>query len=119
MQASKKPLWTCPRCHHRFVTRNMWHSCARYRLADHFRGKDPSLGKLFRSFQSLVRACGPVTMYAQKTRIVFQTRARFAGVSVKTRWLDGAIWLKSGGSNTRFFIALSRSRLAIMFTASG
>ena len=28
-----KPLWTCPKCGHSFVTRNIWHSCNRYRRA--------------------------------------------------------------------------------------
>ena len=35
----KPPLWKCPRCGHRFVTKNLSHSCVRVRLADHFRGK--------------------------------------------------------------------------------
>jgi hypothetical protein len=39
----QKPLWRCPKCGHRFVTRNLWHSCRRYRLVDHFTGKPPAL----------------------------------------------------------------------------
>ena len=94
MTRKKKSLWTCPNCGHRFVTRNMWHSCSRYRLDDHFTGKDPFVRDLFDRFAALVRQCGPVTVYAQKTRIVFQTRARFAGVAVRKRWLDCGLWLK-------------------------
>ena len=37
----KKPLWTCPKCRHKFVTRNMWHSCGRFRVTDHFKGNAP------------------------------------------------------------------------------
>ena len=33
-----RPLWRCGKCGHRFVTKNLWHSCGRYRLADHFKG---------------------------------------------------------------------------------
>jgi hypothetical protein len=71
-------LWKCPRCGHRFVTRNLWHSCVRVQLADHFRGKAPVVRQVFGAWKALVRACGPVTCYAQKTRIVFQARVRFA-----------------------------------------
>jgi hypothetical protein len=35
-----------------------------------------------------------VTFYAQKTRIVIQTRVRFASVVVRKNWLDAAMWLK-------------------------
>ena len=59
MPAEKKPLWTCPRCGHRFVTRNMWHSCRRVPLSRHFAGKSPELRRTFRRLAALVRACGP------------------------------------------------------------
>lgn len=52
------------------------------------------LRALFRRFRALVRGCGPVTVYAQKTRIVFQARARFTGIVVRRGWLEGAVWLK-------------------------
>ena len=103
MSAGKKPLWTCPRCHHRFVTRNMWHSCGRYSLGDHFKGKDPIVRQLFSRFRALVQKCGPVTVYAQKTRIVFQTRARFTGVATRKHWLDAAVWLKRRLEHPRFY----------------
>jgi len=103
MPPKKRPLWTCSRCGHRFVTRNMWHSCGRYRVADHFKGTDPLVRQLFRRFRTLVQKCGPVTMYAQKTRIVFQTRARFTGVATRKHWLDGAVWLKRRLEHPRFY----------------
>jgi hypothetical protein len=43
---------------------------------------------------AVARASGPVTVYAQKTRIVIQARVRFAGAVVRQRWLDAALWLK-------------------------
>jgi hypothetical protein len=62
--APNKPLWRCPKCGHRFVTKNLWHSCARYRLSDHFRGKPPAIRQTFDRYVELAKACGPVTVYA-------------------------------------------------------
>jgi hypothetical protein len=97
----KKPLWKCPKCGHRFVTRNLWHSCVRVSLASHFRGKDPIVRELFDRFRALVRRCGPATVYAQKTRIVFMTRARFAGAKAGKRFLDVGFWLKRRAESPR------------------
>lgn len=63
-------------------------------LARHFHGKDPAVRKLFTEFRALVRQCGPATCYAQKTRIVFQSRVRFAGAVTRKRGLDVSLWLK-------------------------
>ena len=87
-------LWRCPRCGHRFVTKNLSHSCGRYRLRDHFAGKPAALLATFRRLVAVARAGGPVTVYAQKTRIVLQTRVRFAGVVVHGSWLDVGLWLR-------------------------
>ena len=72
----------------------MWHSCGRYRLGDHFRGKPASLRDTFNSYVAAARRNGPVTVYAQKTRIVMQGRVRFAGAIVRKDWLDATMWLK-------------------------
>ena len=72
----------------------MWHSCGRYRLRDHFRGKPASLRETFNSYVAAARRNGPVTVYAQKTRIVMQGRVRFAGAVVRKDWLDATMWLK-------------------------
>jgi len=87
-------LWRCPSCGHRFVTRNLWHACGHYRLTDHFSGKPAALRATFRRWVAVARACGPVTVYAQKTRIVIQARVRFAGAVVRRGWLDAGLWLK-------------------------
>ncbi len=87
-------LWRCPKCGHRFVTRNLWHSCARHRLAEHFAGKPPILRATFRRWSAIARGCGPVTVYAQKTRIVIQARVRFAGAVVRHGWVDASLWLR-------------------------
>lgn len=94
MPAPARPLWTCPRCRHRFVTRNLWHSCVRIPLRTHFRGRAAHLFPTFQAWVRLARSCGPVTVYAQKSRIVIQARVRFAGAVVRTGYLDATLWLK-------------------------
>ena len=88
-----RPLWRCPSCGHQFVTKNLWHSCGRYTLAQHFKGKQKSLREAFRRFVQLARDCGPVTVYAQKSRIVLQCRVRFASAVVHRNWLEANLWL--------------------------
>lgn len=93
MAQTKKPLWTCPKCRHRFVTRNMWHSCSNYTLESHFGGKEPSVRLVFDKLLALVQRCGPVTVIPQKTRIAIQARVRFAGGVARKNWFDAALWL--------------------------
>ncbi len=90
----KQTLWRCPKCGHRFATKNMAHSCGRYRVADHFKGRPTRLRRAFERFVRRAKACGPATVYAQKTRIVIQHRVRFAGVTVRADWLDTHLWLR-------------------------
>ena len=99
--AKKPPLWQCPKCGHRFVTKNLWHSCVNVDLASHFEGKAPGLRATFERFADLARACGPVTVYAQKTRIVITARVRFAGAVVRREWLDAGLWLKRRAEHPR------------------
>lgn len=76
-------------------------------MADHFAGKPPALRALFRRYVAMARENGPVTVYAQKTRLVFQARARFAGAAVRARWLEGAVWFKRRVEHPRFFRILT------------
>lgn len=85
-------MWTCPKCGHRFVTRNMWHSCSNYTLRHHFARK-PHLLSLFRQFVKLIRRSGPVTVIPQKSRIVLMVRVRFAGVTVRRDSMEAGLWL--------------------------
>jgi hypothetical protein len=39
------------------------------------------------------KECGSLTVYAQKTRVVFMVRVRFGGVVVRKHWLNLALWL--------------------------
>ena len=96
------PLWKCPKCGHRFVTRNLWHSCVQVPLARHFAGRPPEVKKLFDAYRAFVRRAGPFTVYAQKTRIVFMTRARFTGAIVRGRWIESGLWLKRRAAHPLF-----------------
>ncbi len=76
------------------MTRNMAHSCGRYEIADHFAAKEPIVRELFDDLSAVVAGFGPVTVYAEKTRIVFQVRVRFLSAVPRRRWLDCTLWLK-------------------------
>jgi len=86
-------LWTCPDCGHRFVTRNMWHSCSSYSLEHHFDGTAPHVRATFNAFLDVVRDCGDVVVIPQKTRIAIQAKVRFAGCVVRKKWLLPHLWL--------------------------
>ena len=72
----------------------MSHSCGRHTIAEHFDGKRPELRQLFDTLLSAARRFGPVHVYAQKTRIVFQNRGRFVAVTPRRNYLGGHLWLK-------------------------
>lgn len=102
MPLNRKPLWRCPKCGERFVTKNMWHSCGKYSLETMFARSEPHVRKLFDKFARLVRACGPVRMIPQKTRIVFQARVRFAGTVPRKSYLLCTIALPRRSRSSRF-----------------
>ena len=87
-------MWTCPECGHQFVVANTWHSCGNYSLDAHFSGKEPTVRQIFDALVEQVEQFGPVTVYAQKTRIVFQVRTRFVAIFTRKRWLIVQIRLK-------------------------
>jgi hypothetical protein len=93
MPAQEPSLWTCPKCSHQFVSRNLWHSCGNYEIDDHFNGRDAILRETFNRLVEITGQYGPVTVYAQKTRIVFMVQVRFANLVVRKHWLDFGLWL--------------------------
>ena len=102
MDFADDPLWKCPRCKRRFANRHQSHSCGRYDLAHHFRGKDPAVRVLYESVRDAVTTCGPVIILPEKTRIAFQVRMSFAQVTPRKRWLDGHVVLARRLSHPRF-----------------
>jgi hypothetical protein len=57
---------------------------------------------LYRRFAAMVRACGPVTIVPEKTRIAFQVRMSFAVITLRRRWLDGHVVLARRLEDPRF-----------------
>jgi hypothetical protein len=95
-------LWRCPRCGERFITRNMWHSCRRSSVRDLFRGSEPRVYRLYLKFARMMRACGPVRIIGQKTRLVFQVRVRFGGCVPRRNWLLCGLAFPRRRSSPRF-----------------
>ena len=75
------PLWTCPKCKQKFVTKNLWHSCTQFTVDEFFKGKNSELKKLYYKLVKFVKKCGPIYININKTRISFQGKMRFCGVS--------------------------------------
>lgn len=74
------PLWRCPVCGQRFVSRNMPHSCAVRSLDAFFASARPELRELFERFVAAACESGEVTVNATKSRVALQVRGRFAGI---------------------------------------
>lgn len=81
MKTHAAPLWTCPRCGVRLVTRNLWHSCGRQTLEGWFARMPPRGRALYDGFETLIAGCGEYHVSPAKTRITFLGRVRFAGVT--------------------------------------
>jgi len=96
--AEKPPVWICPRCGARLVTRNLWHSCGSHTLEELFRRSTPGALALARRYVALLHSLGDVQVLPQKTRLVCVARVRFAGLTplkhgfyagfALRRWLD-------------------------------
>jgi hypothetical protein len=78
---SARPLWTCPECGQKFVTRNLWHSCGLTTVADWKKRMTPKVLALYDRFESMIASCGEYYAAPAKTRIAFMGRIRFAGVT--------------------------------------
>jgi hypothetical protein len=92
-QTKQKELWTCPKCGHKFVTKNIWHSCGNHDFDHHFKGKEPLVYEIFLKYRAMVESLGQVACYSQKTRIVFQDRMRFGGCQTRKNYLQCALLL--------------------------
>ncbi|MEW5916385.1 MAG: DUF5655 domain-containing protein [Gemmatimonadota bacterium] len=80
----------------------MWHSCGRFTLENHFKGKAPNVRAAFDRLRAIIERCGPVEIIPQKTRIVFLTRMRFAAAMPRTKWLEGHLILARRSDDPRF-----------------
>ena len=76
---------------------------ANFRWKICLRAANRSVLKLFHKYASMVRACGPVHMIPQKTRVVFQVRMRFAGATPRKSYLLCHFILPRKIDNGRFY----------------
>jgi hypothetical protein len=97
-----KAMWKCDGCGRRFANRNQSHSCGRYTLRGHLRGRTPQALAIYRSFVKLARRCGRFAILPEKTRIAFQVRMSFAAVSFRRDGLNGHVVLARRLENPRF-----------------
>jgi len=80
-RAERRPLWTCPKCGARLLTKNLWHSCGQATLDDWRHRMGPRARALYERFEELISRCGEYHVAPAKTRIAFLARVRFAGIS--------------------------------------
>jgi hypothetical protein len=84
--------WTCPRCGAPFANANASHSCVSIDVASHFAQADPAVRAAFDRLLELASLDGPVSVVAQKTRIVFAAPMRFLAVQVRRDRLIGHVF---------------------------
>ena len=77
----QRPLWTCPKCGAKFVTKNLWHSCRKATLDDWKAGMGLQARQFYDRFEQMIAACGEYHVAPAKTRIAFLGRVRFAGIT--------------------------------------
>lgn len=99
MARSQHPVWTCPRCGARLITKNLWHSCGHFTLEALFARSDPPVVDLAWRFVDVLRRLGDVQIIPQKTRLVCVARVRFAGLTPRKDHFVASFalrrWLKS------------------------
>jgi hypothetical protein len=88
------PLWICPDCGARLITRNLWHSCVRGSLDALFEGADPAVREAARRYVALLHGLGDVQVIAQKSRLVCVARVRFGGLTPQKRSFLAAFALR-------------------------
>jgi hypothetical protein len=79
--ARQHPLWTCPKCGAKLVTKNLWHSCGRATLDSWKTHMGPRARLFYDRFEQMIAACGEYHVAPAKTRIAFLGRVRFAGIT--------------------------------------
>ena len=94
-----QPVWRCPKCGARLVTRNLWHSCGQFTIEALFAASDPAVLALARRYLRILRSLGDVQVIPQKTRLVAVARVRFGGLQPRKNHFVATFalhrWLKS------------------------
>ena len=87
MVVRRPKLWKCSKCGRRFAKTNQWHSCLAWTAADHFRGKDPHLKKLYKRLVDRMGRFGPVRIDAVQRSINLISHYHFGGIEVRKDYL--------------------------------
>ena len=95
------PLWHCPKCGARLVSRNLWHSCGKFTLEALFPNSSPGVLAAARKYVRLLESLGDVQVLPQKTRLVAVARVRFAGLYPRKDRFDVAFALHRWLTNHR------------------
>ena len=74
-------MWTCPKCHQKFVNTNQSHSCGRYSVAGFLKGKSLAAVDLFNYFVNEYKKIGPFDLHPVKTRVALVTQMRFCAIN--------------------------------------
>jgi hypothetical protein len=84
--------WICPRCGAPFANANASHSCVNIDVAGHFATSEPRVRAAFDRLVQLASVESPVSVIAQKTRIVFAAPMRFLAIHVRRDRLTGHVF---------------------------
>jgi hypothetical protein len=85
------------------VTPRLWHSCGRYSADALFSRSKPHVRRVFDRLADAARSCGPVRIYAQKTRMVIQARIRFAGGQPRKEYFQAGFLVPPDFRSDRVF----------------
>jgi hypothetical protein len=103
VKRTNAPLWVCPKCGARFVTRNLPHSCGNATLDDWHARMGPRARALYDRFEQMIAACGEYHVAPAKTRIAFLARVRFSGItSISEKGMTCAFALPQPIRSSRF-----------------
>jgi hypothetical protein len=97
--------WTCPRCGRSFAARNQTHACRAGdppALERHLAGRPAAVVDTFWAVVDAARACGPLEVVSEKTRVALHARMSFAALMPRRRWLDGHVVLARRLESPRF-----------------
>jgi hypothetical protein len=84
-----QPLWVCPKCGVRLLTKNLWHSCGSATLADWHACMGPRALRMYQRFERMIARCGEYHISPARTRIAYLARVRFAGITALSE--DGMV----------------------------
>ncbi|MCC7477370.1 hypothetical protein IT575_02830 [bacterium] len=86
-------MWICPRCGRQFKQETREHSCEVYTIEDHLKSVPEELRRLYLDFESALKHCGPVSVTALKSMIVFRRESNFAAVALRRDRLRASMLL--------------------------